>query len=320
MLNRTYYVRLSEALACTVTVSDQPWKGDLSVTAADAVTGDRIRRAAERKLGLPCTILETDRLLIRELTAEDAPFFAALDPAELSRAFSHEARQVFIDPEALAAYVRTQYPLWEFGIFGLCLKREESGGPGEAVRGCNKMDNSNQTGGRPIGVVPETTEPSSGETVDTGTTEPGNGETVATGTTEPGNGETVDTGICELGSRELPATGPADAAPGTAKAAGAGQIVGIAGFSMAETDLPELGYLIRQPFRGQGLCSEACEALLRYAEEELGFTEVEIRVQENNQPGRKTAERLMKYAEEVRQTDAAGIPQLRYRETPQEFC
>ena len=307
MLNRTYYVRLSEALACTVTVSDQPWKGDLSVTAADAVTGDRIRRAAERKLGLPCTILETDRLLIRELTAEDAPFFAALDPAELFRAFSREARQVFTDPEALAAYVQTQYPLWEFGIFGLCLKREESGGPGEAVRGCNKMDNSNQTGGRPIGVAPETTEPSSGETVDTGTT-------------DPGNGETVDTGISELGSRELPATGPADAAPGTAKAAGAGQIVGIAGFSMAETDLPELGYLIKQPFRGQGLCSEACEALLRYAEEELGFTEVEIRVQENNQPGRKTAERLMKYAEEVRQTDASGIPQLRYRETPQEFC
>ena len=302
MLNRTYYVRLSEALACTVTVSDQPWKGDLSVTAADAVTGDRIRRAAERKLGLPCTILETDRLLIRELTAEDAPFFAALDPSELSRAFSREAQQVFTNPEALAAYVQTQYPLWEFGIFGLCLKREESGGPGETVRGCNKMDNSNQTGGRPVGVAPETTEPSSGETV-------------ATGTTEPGNGETVDTGISELGSRELPATGPADAAPGTAKAAGAGQIVGIAGFSMAETDLPELGYLIKQPFRGQGLCSEACEALLRYAEEELGFTEVEIRVQENNQPGRKTAERLMKYAEEVRQTDASGIPQLRYRET-----
>ena len=236
MLNRTYYVRLSEALACTVTVSDQPWKGDLSVTAADAVTGDRIRRAAERKLGLPCTILETDRLLIRELTAEDAPFFAALDPAELSRAFSREAQQVFTDPEALAAYARTQYPLWEFGIFGLCLKREESGGPGET------------------------------------------------------------------------------------RLAGAGQIVGIAGFSMAETDLPELGYLIRQPFRGQGLCSEACEALLRYAEEELGFTEVEIRVQKNNQPGRKTAERLMKYAEEVRQTDTAGIPQLRYRETPQELC
>lgn len=284
MLNRTYYVRLSEALACTVTVSDQPWKGDLSVTAADAVTGDRIRRAAERKLGLPCTILETDRLLIRELTAEDAPFFATLDPAELSRAFSREAQQVFTDPEALAAYARTQYPLWEFGIFGLCLKREERGGPGETVRGCNKMDNSNQTGGRPIGVAPETTEPSSGETVDTGTTDPG--------------------------SRELPATGPASAA----------QIVGIAGFSMAETDLPELGYLIRQPFRGQGLCSEACEALLRYAEEELGFTEVEIRVQKNNQPGRKTAERLMKYAEEVRQTDASGIPQLRYRETPQELC
>ena len=281
MLNRTYYVRLSEALACTVTVSDQPWKGDLSVTAADAVTGDRIRRAAERKLGLPCTILETDRFLIRELTAEDAPFFAALDPAELSRAFSREAQQVFTDPEALAAYARTQYPLWEFGIFGLCLKREES----------ETRDNRS-----------------------------GSGETVDTGTSEPGNGEIVDTGICELGSRELPANGPADAAPGTAKAAGAGQIVGIAGFSMAETDLPELGYLIRQPFRGQGLCSEACEALLRYAEEELGFTEVEIRVQKNNQPGRKTAERLMKYAEEVRQTDASGIPQLRYRETPQELC
>ena len=122
MLNRTYYVRLRDGLGCPVLVSDEAWKGDLSVDGPEAVTGDRIRMAAERKLHLPCTIAETERLLIRELTESDAERFPEMDEQELGSAFTASGIQLLKDREYLASYTAWQYPVYGYGIFGVFLR------------------------------------------------------------------------------------------------------------------------------------------------------------------------------------------------------
>ena len=76
-----------------------------------------------------------------------------------------------------------------------------------------------------------------------------------------------------------------------------GRLIGMAGFSMPEeeeapengqrrepdrAEAPGLGYYIAPEYRRQGLAEEACTVCLRYAEEELGFPEVTIRVRQDN--------------------------------------
>ncbi|MDE6844144.1 MAG: GNAT family N-acetyltransferase [Lachnospiraceae bacterium] len=63
-----------------------------------------------------------------------------------------------------------------------------------------------------------------------------------------------------------------------------GIVIGRAGISWREGfDLPELGFVIGVPWQRQGYANEVCRAILDYAQEELGFTQVQALVMEGNE-------------------------------------
>ena len=63
-----------------------------------------------------------------------------------------------------------------------------------------------------------------------------------------------------------------------------GTVIGRAGISWHEGfDLPELGFVIGVPWQRQGYAYEVCRAILDYAHEELGFTQVQALVMEGNE-------------------------------------
>lgn len=63
-----------------------------------------------------------------------------------------------------------------------------------------------------------------------------------------------------------------------------GTVIGRAGISWREGfDLPELGFVIGVPWQRQGYAYEVCRAILDYAYEELGFTQIQALVMEENQ-------------------------------------
>lgn len=108
---------------CAVRVSDEPWQGDLAVTGPEAVTPERIVEAARRKLGLPLIVAEWEGNVFRELTPEDHPAVRALVRETRTEGFSSEAQ--LADPEYYDAYVRNQYQLFGYGLWGLF--RKDSG-------------------------------------------------------------------------------------------------------------------------------------------------------------------------------------------------
>ncbi len=64
-----------------------------------------------------------------------------------------------------------------------------------------------------------------------------------------------------------------------------GQVIGRVGFSMREEfELPQLGYVIGAPWQGRGFAKEACEGVLKYAQEELGFEQIQVLIQTHNIP------------------------------------
>lgn len=80
-------------------------------------TGELAELAARRFLGLPWIIGETERLLIRELRAQDRdliPPEEELSPAE----------ELFRDEEKLNAYIQIQYGFYEYGTWAV-LRRED---------------------------------------------------------------------------------------------------------------------------------------------------------------------------------------------------
>lgn len=119
-MKRTFFVRIDPSHGCPVTVSDEPWTGDLAVTDWTAVTPERITAAARRRLSLPLYIAETERLFLRELTEEDRPLVLGLirDDAD----GPGEAR--LRDPETFAAYVKNQYRFYEYGLWGVFRKED----------------------------------------------------------------------------------------------------------------------------------------------------------------------------------------------------
>ena len=115
-MERTYYVRTEVPGAghvlVPVTVSDEPWKGDLSVTGPEAVTPRRITDAARRKTGLPLLIGETDRLILRELSEEDLPAVRDLKLQETETELLGKSAGQLCDAGFLRSYIRNQYPLF----------------------------------------------------------------------------------------------------------------------------------------------------------------------------------------------------------------
>ncbi|MBD5511391.1 MAG: GNAT family N-acetyltransferase [Lachnospiraceae bacterium] len=62
-----------------------------------------------------------------------------------------------------------------------------------------------------------------------------------------------------------------------------GEIIGRAGLDMRRGFAePELGFVIGVPWQRQGLAEEVCRAILRYGEEELGFTKVQALTEQEN--------------------------------------
>ena len=69
--------------------------------------------------------------------------------------------------------------------------------------------------------------------------------------------------------------------------------MGRAGFSNREgfSD-PEIGYLLSEPYRKQGIATEVCTALLNYARDILGFTDINAFIRPDNLPSVRFAEKL----------------------------
>ena len=136
-MEQTCYVRLeirgTGQILVPVTVSDEPWKGDLAVTGPEAVTPRRITDAARRKIGLPLLIGETERLFLRELSEEDLPAIRGLKLWETDAKLLGASAGQLCDAVFLHSYVRNQYPLFGFGIWGVFVKNSPDvtgGAPG----------------------------------------------------------------------------------------------------------------------------------------------------------------------------------------------
>lgn len=198
-MQRRYYVRVTETQGCTVTVSDEPWKGELSVTGPEAVSAARITAAARRKLGLPLIIAVTPRLVLRELCAADFSAIRRLCFSEEEQGWLGEEFLKLQEEAYFRSYISAQYRFFEYGIWGFFLRSS-------------------------------------------------------------------------------------------------GVLAGAAGFSPGQP--PEFGYYTKAEYRRLGYAGEACRAAFHYAEKELGFTELCLRIAEKNLPSRRLAEHL---AEVMRQ-------------------
>lgn len=79
----------------------------------------------------------------------------------------------------------------------------------------------------------------------------------------------------------------------TENSEGNGTVIGRAGICYREGyEDPELGFMIAVPWQKKGLATEVCRAILRYAEEELGFRRLLAFVQPDNEASRKVCEKV----------------------------
>ena len=98
-----------------VAVGDEMFSGigvEYAVESFEAVDEKYLERVLRRHLGLPWNIIESDRVLIRELTPEDYKFVINEENA-------------FSDEEQYLAYLNSQYRFYEYGLWGI--ERREDG-------------------------------------------------------------------------------------------------------------------------------------------------------------------------------------------------
>ena len=98
-----------------VAVGDAMFSGigvEYAVESFEAVDEKYLERVLRRHLGLPWNIIESDRVLIRELTPEDYKFVSKEENA-------------FSDEEQYLAYLNSQYRFYEYGLWGI--ERREDG-------------------------------------------------------------------------------------------------------------------------------------------------------------------------------------------------
>ena len=84
-----------------------------------------------------------------------------------------------------------------------------------------------------------------------------------------------------------------------------GKVIGRAGVSMREGfDDPELGFVIAKGYQGKGLASEACKAVLAFANKEFEFTRFQALVHKDNVASLSLLSKLgFAYADEVQIRD-----------------
>lgn len=98
-----------------VAVGDEMFSGigvEYAVESFEAVDEKYLERVLRRHLGLPWNIIESDRVLIRELTPEDYKFVSKEENA-------------FSDEEQYLAYLNSQYRFYGYGLWGI--ERREDG-------------------------------------------------------------------------------------------------------------------------------------------------------------------------------------------------
>lgn len=83
----------------------------------DTADTQYLERIVRRHIGLPWTIAESERLIIREFTMDDIP--QVIPDAE-----DGEADAVFYTPDKLAAYIRHQYRFYEYGVWAVVRKSD----------------------------------------------------------------------------------------------------------------------------------------------------------------------------------------------------
>ncbi len=92
----------------------------------DMVDADSYVKMYERAAGLPWTILETERCLVREFTAEDLDGIYALYDAQACRFLEPPSPDRDREKEILCAYIDRIYGLYGFGHWAV-LSKEEPG-------------------------------------------------------------------------------------------------------------------------------------------------------------------------------------------------
>lgn len=93
-----------------------------------------------------------------------------------------------------------------------------------------------------------------------------------------------------------------------------GKIIGRAGLELrGGFDTPELGYMIRKEYQGQGYAYEACKAILEYGYAELGFTKVRCLTDVRNEASVKLCEKLGFSWDSVQMIEGCELQQYIWR-------
>ena len=224
----------------------------------DLVDRDSYCKIYEREAGLPWTILETDRCLVREFTAEDLDGIYALYDDEARRFLEPPSEDRAHEREVLEAYIRRIYGLYGFGHWAV-LEKE----PGPVLSGTESgtaaLDNRHEEKVKTCGSA-------AGEKA--GCPAPGGrligriGFAVLTAAQEQ---EALDLGIR--------AAEPQRGQP----------------WSGLDADF---GFLIVASCRGQGIAEEVCRALLQYGFSALGFKRVRADARADNAASIRLLEKL----------------------------
>lgn len=204
---------------------------------------DFLRRVWQRRRGLPWHIADTQRLSLREMTAEDVCAVRALCAPEQEFLFG------------------TDGDAWEcFGAAG-------------AVRGCFGTDAAARECFGAVGAARDRF----------GAVDAVREGTGAAGEEDASLREWLEAYIRHMYGFYGFGLWAVERRGSGREAGAAGSLIGLAGLQMREgREEPELGFCIAPAFRGQGYGLEACRAVLRYGFGELGLPAVRAAVRREN--------------------------------------
>lgn len=94
-------------------------RADYLLEDAAWVDADSYQKIYERLKGLPWTILETERCIVRELVPEDAPAVLSLYDAEALRFVEGPCKTAEEEAKVLAAYAKKVYGFFGYGTWAL---------------------------------------------------------------------------------------------------------------------------------------------------------------------------------------------------------
>jgi len=230
----------------------------------DLVDRDSYCKIYEREAGLPWTILETDRCLVREFTAEDLDGIYALYDDEARRFLEPPSEDRAHEREILEAYIRRIYGLYGFGHWavlekepGPVLSGTESGTAAQGNRHEEKIETCGSGAGEKAGCsAPGGSPGRSGRLIGR------IGFAVLTAAQEQ---EALDLGIRSAEPQRGQPWSGLDA---------------------------DFGFLIAASCRGQGIAEEVCRALLQYGFSALGFKRVRADARADNAASIRLLEKL----------------------------